>query len=136
MGFILVQYLILALVDQLARFIEPNEPNRPAKYLLSQLCSRRLIADQLVQDFDSDISGVRKAFKVLISQITMDVSDHFSHSDHNALVRYNNTQPKVAPIHKDLLEVIPNIPRFELDFRVLNSLGRGGFGHVYRAHNV
>lgn len=132
-------YLILALVDQLSSYIEPNEPNKPAKVLLGHLVRRKLIAEHLLQDFDKDISGIRKAFKVLISQITVEISDCFSRSDQNALMRYQKShkQNMLEVSRKNLLDETPNIPRFRLDFKVIETLGKGGFGQVFKAqHNV
>ncbi|XP_063676795.1 eukaryotic translation initiation factor 2-alpha kinase-like [Bolinopsis microptera] len=139
-------YLILALVDQLSSYIEPNEPSKPAKFLLGHLVRRKLIPEHMALDFEMDITGNRKAFKVLISQLTGEMSDHFSRSDSNALLRYHNTQKQntrneannIGSIPKKvLLDVTPNIPRFRLDFKVIQTLGKGGFGQVYKAqHNV
>lgn len=135
-------YLILALVDQLSSYIEPNDPTQPAKYMLGHLVRRKLIPEHTVLDFEKDLSGLRKAFKVLISQLTLEMSDHFSRSDSNALTRYYNNQKqstfeKHSIPKKVLLDVTPNIPRFRLDFRVIENLGKGGFGQVYKAqHNV
>ena len=136
-------YLILALVDQLSSYIEPNEPAKPAKFLLGHLVRRKLIPEHMALDFENDITGHRKAFKVLISQLTVEMSDHFSRSDSNALLRYHNTQKQNTRTEttcipkKVLLDVTPNIPRFRLDFKIIQTLGKGGFGQVYKAqHNV
>ena len=136
-------YLILALVDELSSYIVPNEPSEPAKFLLGHLVRRKLIPEHMALDFEMDISGHRKAFKVLISQLTVEMSDHFSRSDSNALLRYHNTQKQNNRIEtnkipkKVLLDVTPNIPRFRLDFKIIQTLGKGGFGQVYKAqHNV
>ena len=137
-------YLILALIDQLSSFIEPNEPTKPAKILIGHLVRRKLMAEHILQDFDNDISGIRKAFKVLISQITVEISECFSRPDQNALIRYQYSQKQnilEVPVNgiprKKLLEETPNIPRFRMDFKIIETLGKGGFGQVFKAqHNV
>eukprot|EP00116_Pleurobrachia_bachei_P001979 sb/3462241/ len=137
-------YLILALVHQLSSFIEPNEPTRAATYLLGHLVRRKLIPEHLVRVYERDLTGVRKQFKLLISQITGETSNHFSRADQNALLRLHTKSRKDVTSdsgggvgEKVFYDVTPNIPRFGLDFKVIQKLGTGGFGEVFKAqHNI
>ena len=139
------KYLILALVYELCSYIEPSTPTNGndtlAKFFLRHLVRRKLIPEYLVTMKD-DINGFRHAFRKLISQITGEITDYFSHGGSSALVNCKavhdrNNHTVNAPRSNILFDITPTIPRFRIDFKVIKTLGRGGFGQVFQAqHNI